>query len=138
MVVYGGLYPISTVLNTLKPEAISTVNVKYYSTGKTVTMYTGQEADQYIPRIKWSAIPGKLGIVTLNRLQNAVNVLLADASTGLSRIIYYEENSKFISKIDDDYIHFTDDQEHFIILSERSGLIIMLFNYRKLKIHNSG
>jgi dipeptidyl-peptidase-4 len=124
MIMYGGLYPhINSFKYPKAGEAISTVNVKVFdlNTGKTVTMYTGQEADQYIPRIKWSAIPGKLGIVTLNRLQNTVNVLLADASTGLSRIIYHEENSKFISKIDDDFIHFTEDQEHFIILSERSG-----------------
>ena len=84
-------------------------------------MNTGNETDQYIVRIKWSATPGKLGIIRLNRLQNKVDVMLADDQTGKSKLIYHEENSKYLSRIGDDYIHFTADQQHFIIMSERSG-----------------
>jgi dipeptidyl-peptidase-4 len=124
MVVYGGLYPHVTGFKYPKAgECISSVSIHVFdlNSGKSTLMHTSEETDQYIPRIQWSAIPGKLGIVTLNRAQNNIKVFLADGITGESKVIYREENPKFISKINDDYIHFTTDQQHFIIMSEKSG-----------------
>ena len=124
MAVYGDLYPAIKRFKYPKAgEANSTVTIHVYdiSSQKNMTMEAGSEPDQYIPRIKWSADPEKLAVIRLNRRQNIVDVLLADAGTGVSTILYHEENPKFLSRIDDDFIHFTTDRKRFIVLSERSG-----------------
>jgi dipeptidyl-peptidase-4 len=124
MTVFNGLYPVTERFKYPKAgEVNSTVTIHVYNIAskRTLTMDTGEETDQYIPRIKWSATPDKLCIIRLNRLQNKVDVTLADAGTGTAEIIFSEENSCYISEINDDYIHFTSDQQHFIIMSERSG-----------------
>jgi dipeptidyl-peptidase-4 len=124
MVLFDQVYPsVNSFKYPKAGESNSNVNIMVYDleSGTIQTMQTGQESDIYVPRIKWSSIPGKVGIVTLNRLQNTVKVLLADAKSGISETIYEEENDRFISKIKDDYLVFTSDQKHFIILSEKSG-----------------
>jgi dipeptidyl-peptidase 4 len=124
MMVYDDLYPS---VNRFKyPKAgesnsLVSVHVYHLESGNTVTMNTGIESDQYIVRIKWSATPGKLGIIRLNRRQNVVDVLLADSYTGNSENIYHEENSRYLSRIGDDYIIFLGDEKRFIIMSEQSG-----------------
>jgi dipeptidyl-peptidase 4 len=124
MVVYNNLYP--EVRRFKYPKAgeansIVTIHVFHTESGKTTLMPAGEETDQYIPRIKWTASPGKLCIIKLNRLQNAVDVLIADALTGASQKIYHEENPKYISRVDDHYIYFTRNQQYFIVLSEKTG-----------------
>jgi dipeptidyl-peptidase-4 len=124
MTIFNGLYPsVSRYKYPKAGEVNSSVSIKVYNleSGKTVIMNTGSETDLYIPRIKWSALPGKLCIIVLNRLQNKVNVILADELTGESETIYGEENARYITQINDDYIYFTTDRKHFIVLSERSG-----------------
>jgi dipeptidyl-peptidase-4 len=124
MMVYDDLYPSVDRFKYPKAgESNSVVSVHAYhlETGNTFAMNSGIETDQYIVRIKWSADPGKLGIIRLNRLQNVVDVLLADAFTGKSNVIYHEENPRYLSRIGDDYIHFLNDKNRFIIMSERSG-----------------
>lgn len=124
MTVFNGLYPSTARFKYPKAgEANSTVSIHVYDvvTRQTIAMETGKETDQYIPRIKWSATPGKLCIIRLNRLQNKVMVTLADAVSGKAKILFSEENSCFISETSDDYIHFTADQHYFLVLSERSG-----------------
>ncbi len=120
--IYESIYP-----NTYRykyPKAgennsVVTINIANLVTGNTITASTGNESDQYIPRIKWTTDPEKLCIIRLNRRQDNVEILLADASTGQSDVIYKETNSRYISEIDDNYIEFLDDGRHFIIKSER-------------------
>jgi dipeptidyl-peptidase-4 len=124
MTIFSGLYPSTSRFKYPKAgEANSLVSIHVYNleSGKIIDMNTGPETDQYIPRIKWSATPAKLCIIRLNRLQNKVDVTLSDAITGAPEVIYSEENASYISEINDNYIHFTADQQHFIVLSERSG-----------------
>ena len=52
----------------------------------------GPETDQYIPRIIWTKDPEKLAVVRMNRLQNLMDLLLVDAATGKSNMIYREDN----------------------------------------------
>lgn len=124
MNVYGGLYP---AVNRFKyPKAgednsLVTILVYDLENREVRIMDTGKETDQYIPRIKWTASPDQLCIVRLNRLQNKVEVLLANPLTGNSFAVYTEEQEKFISDIDDNFIHFTGDGKYFVLRSERSG-----------------
>ncbi len=124
MSVYNGLYP---AVNRFKyPKAgednsLVTIHVYDLHSNLTRMMDTGTETDQYIPQIKWTASPDKLCIIRLNRLQNKVEVTTANPFTGASAVIYTEENEKYISEIDDQFIHFTSDGKYFIVHSEQSG-----------------
>jgi dipeptidyl-peptidase-4 len=84
-------------------------------------MNTGEETDQYIPRIKWTRDNDKLCIIRMNRLQNYVEIMLANANSGKSEVIHSEKNQYYISEINDNYPIFLDDGKHFMIYSEKSG-----------------
>lgn len=121
---YESLYPRMYEYKYPKAgEDNSVVSVHFYSiaTGKTVKADIGQETNQYIPRIKWSEDPSKLAIIRLNRLQNKVDVLLSDANSGSSSVLFSETNKWYISEVDDHYINFLPDKKHFVISSERDG-----------------
>ncbi len=89
------------------------------ATGKTVKMDVGENTDQYIPRVKWTTQPDKLAIERLNRLQNHLDVLVADASTGKTKTIYTEDNKYYIDITDD--LTFLPDGRHFLMTSEKDG-----------------
>lgn len=122
--IYNDLYPEEYTYKYPKAgELNSVVSVLVYdtSTGSTTAMDTGSETDQYIPRIKWTATSGYLGIIRLNRMQNNVDILLAASRDGNSKVVFNERNSRFISEIHDEYLHFTSDDRYFIVRSERTG-----------------
>jgi dipeptidyl-peptidase-4 len=98
---YKSLYPSEYKFKYPKAgEANSLVTIHTYllTSGKTVKMDIGNETDQYIGRIIWTNNPEKLGILRLNRLQNALDVLHADASTGNSEVVFTEKNEKYINE----------------------------------------
>ena len=124
MTIYGELYPHWYRFKYPKAgeeNALVTIHVYEPGASGVTLMDTGEETDQYIPRIKWTADPSKLAIYRLNRLQNHIEVLLADASTGRSEVLWEEENRYYISETGDDLITFLEDGEHFLVMSERSG-----------------
>lgn len=81
----------------------------------------GQEKDQYIPRIRWTASPDNLCVFRLNRLQNKLELLFADPQTGKTKVIYEEENKFYIDEKYFDFIQFLDDNKHFVMVSEKDG-----------------
>ncbi len=124
MTIYGELYPHWYSFKYPKAgeeNSLVTIHVYDLENEKTVLMDTGDETDQYIPRIKWTKDPGKLCIYRLNRLQNHIELLFADPVTGSSGIVFSEKNKYFISETGDNFVTFLDDNEHFVIMSERSG-----------------
>jgi dipeptidyl-peptidase-4 len=133
MTVYKGLKP-EIKQNALYPEnrqwkypkagddnSVLTVNIYDVSTGKTIPADIGAEKDQYIPRIKWTNVPGKLCIYRLNRLQNKMELLLADASSGNSEVFYTEENKYYFDEKYFDDISFLKKNDRFMLLSEKDG-----------------
>lgn len=104
-------------------EANSRVSVHVYDIQDktTMTMDIGEEQDIYIPRIRWTQDPKKLAIIRLNRLQNKMEILLANARTGKSNILYREENKYYIAESNFDNLVFPEDGQHFIITSEKNG-----------------
>lgn len=100
-------------------NAFVTIHIYNVETGKTIQADTGQEKDQYIPRIQWTYVPGMLSITRLNRHQNHKELLLADASSGRTTLLYSETNRYFIEITDD--LVFLKDGKHFILSSEKSG-----------------
>lgn len=130
----GQLYPsVYTFKYPKAGEENSVVTVHTYSLndGQTRVMDIGEETDQYIPRIKW--VPdGRLAVYRLNRLQNHFEVLLADAVTGQSRVVYDERNDRYVERVDDETITFLGDGERFIVKSEKDGFFhLYLYSFEK-------
>lgn len=120
----NNLYP--TVYSFKYPKAgeqnsLITIHVYNLTNKKTTTMDIGEETDIYIPRIKWSADNNKLIIFRLNRLQNNLDLLLCDANSGESKVVYNEVEDQYIERVDDKTITFLNDGDRFIIMSERHG-----------------
>ena len=124
MTIFGPLYPEVYEFKYPKAgEENAQVSILVYDldAGKIRSMDIGKETDQYIPRIKWTADPNTLSIIRLNRLQNRIELLHADALSGESKVVYREENLKYISEVTDQTINYLADNEHLILNSERDG-----------------
>lgn len=120
----NNLYPENYTFKYPKAgEKNSIVSIHVYDldSDKTTKMDVGLETDQYIARIKWTSSPDQLSMLRLNRLQNKLDILLADASTGKSKILYSEVNKYYIPEPNDELPTYTDDGKNFIITSEKSG-----------------
>ena len=119
---FEGLYPDWYSFKYPKAgEDNSIVEIYVYNleNGKTVKMDTGKETDIYLPRIAWTKDANVLAIQRLNRHQNHLEILAADANTGKSRVFYDDTNEYYID-ITDDW-HFLEDGKRFLMTSERSG-----------------
>lgn len=121
---YGELYPEYHRYKYPKAgedNSIVTVHV-YNLENKTITnLDVGPETDQYIPRIFTTKSPDEVVILRMNRLQNQLELLLADVRTGQSRVFYTETNRYYIDDGTLDDFTFLDDRQHFIMRSERDG-----------------
>jgi dipeptidyl-peptidase-4 len=82
-------------------------------------MDTGSETDIYLPRVNWVPDSKHLAIQRLNREQNNLDLLLADASNGKSTIILTEKDPYWINVSDD--LSFLKDSKRFLWSSERTG-----------------
>ncbi len=122
MPIYGKLYPENTAFKYPKAgESNSMVQVFVADvlTGLLSEMEVGKETDQYLPRIQWVNSLNKLAIQRLNRLQNKLEVLLAEPENGRSSVIYTETNSRYIDI--PEQLTFIDNGKSFLITSEKSG-----------------
>lgn len=119
--VWGDLYPELVKYKYPKAgEDNSVVSVFSYNleNGKIISVEIGEDIDIYIPRIKWTKDSDKLSIIRLNRLQNKMDVLIADVETGTSKVILTETDERYI---DENYdLHFTKGND-FLMLSDKSG-----------------
>ncbi len=121
---YGELYPeISKFKYPKAGEANSIVTVHVFDieTGNTKAINTGSETDQYIPRILWTNDGNTLAFLRLNRLQNHLEILLANAESGISKTIYSEENKFYIEDKSFDNLTFLKDGVHFVFTNEING-----------------
>ena len=86
----------------------------------TVWMDTGDEIDIYIPRLQWLPDGERLAIQRLNRSQNKLELIVADARSGQSRIVLTEEAKNGWLEPNDD-VTFLKKEEAFIWASQREG-----------------
>jgi len=82
-------------------------------------MDTGSETDVYLPRVNWVPDSNHLAVQRLNREQNNLDLLLADASTGKTTTILAEKDPYWINVSDD--LRFLKDSKRFLWSSERNG-----------------
>jgi dipeptidyl-peptidase 4 len=120
---WGDLYPKEIKFKYPKagePNSLVTVHVYDVASQQIIPVELGSETDQYVPRIFWTKEPGKLMVLQLNRLQNQLQLLLADASTGKTTPVYQEGNPYYIEETNYDHFIFIDNTR-FLMTSERSG-----------------
>jgi dipeptidyl-peptidase 4 len=89
------------------------------SGGQAKQMDTGAETDQYIPRVNWLPDSKHVAIQRLNRAQTDLDLMIADAATGASRVALTEKDQYWINVSDD--LRFLQDGQRFLWSSERSG-----------------
>ena len=97
------------------------VSVFHLSDGKTVRVNLGSEKDVYIPRINWTQNPELLSIRRMNRLQNKLELLHADARTGATAKILEEISPTYIDLEFTDDLTYLKNGKQFIWSSERDG-----------------
>ena len=132
-------FTMTNYTNQLYPDY---VNFKYPKTGednakvsihiydlnskKTAKVDMGSDWE-YVPRLVWTKDDNKLCVYKMNRHQNKLELLLADAKTGSTTSLLTEEN-KYYVEINDDLV-FLKDGKHFLWMSEKSG-------YNHLYLHD--
>jgi len=85
----------------------------------------GDPRNNYIARMEWAPQVGKdvgsreLVIQHLNRLQNTLQVMLADARTGAVRAAFTEQDSAWVEQFDQ--LRFVNGGRDILWLSERNG-----------------
>lgn len=122
MVKYDSLYP--TIYKYKYPKAgennsVIGINIFDVASGKTTSVDIGKETDIYIPRIKWTEDPAKLAVFRMNRLQNNLEILIADASDGTTKPVYSEKSNYYIDITDN--LFFLNNKKQFIYTSEKDG-----------------
>jgi dipeptidyl-peptidase-4 len=130
MTEWGELYPKQTSFKYPKagePNSIVTVYIYDVNSQQSIPVDLGEETDQYLPRIIWTNDPTKLIVLRLNRLQNQLDVMLVNAITGASELIYREENQRYIDESHFDNFIFLDNNR-YIMTSEKSGFYHIYLN----------
>ncbi len=100
-------------------NAIVTAHCYSLAMDKTTTVQLEEDKEFYLPRIMWTNDPNKIMLYKMNRHQNNLQLLLADAQTGQTTLAL-EENNKYFIEITDD-IRFLKNNKEFIWSSEKSG-----------------
>ncbi len=122
MQMWGELYPENYTYKYPKAgEDNSVVDVLIYDVDSqnTIKLDVGSQNDQYMPRIQWTNTPNTLALMRMNRLQDKMELLLADANTGAIRNLYTEEDEAYV-EVPETWV-FLKDGKHMILTSERDG-----------------
>lgn len=107
-------YPVAGGNNPVVRVLVGSVNG-----GEPRVMDIGAETDIYIPRVNWLQDAKRIAIQRLNRAQNELNLLIADADSGKTSVLLSEKDSAWINVSDD--LQFLKDGKRFLWTSERSG-----------------
>ncbi|QEL17934.1 S9 family peptidase [Limnoglobus roseus] len=76
--------------------------------------------DFYLPRMEWAGNSGELVLRRVNRLQNAVDVMIAEAATGQVRTVLTERDGAWVD-VPDEPLEWVDAGKAFTWISERDG-----------------
>lgn len=125
-------YSFDTYNNNLYPDKVTfkypkagennsvvSVHIYDFASATTSAVNIGSEVDIYIPRIKWTNDANVLSITRLNRLQNKIELMYANAKDGSTKVILSEESKTYIDVTDD--LRFLANNKGFIWLSEKDN-----------------
>ncbi|MDI1355269.1 MAG: S9 family peptidase [bacterium] len=130
----GELYPEKVTYKYPKAgEDNSIVSVHIYdlTSKNTVKVDVGENNDMYIPRIQFTKEPKTLCVQRLNRLQNKLEYLFANADSGKTEVVLTDESKTYVDISDD--LTFVGDKG-FIISSERDEYNHLYFFDFKSKV----
>ncbi len=94
------------------------IGVVDVSGGDVTWLDLGEDSDTYIPRMDFANSSDEIWLTRLNRHQNQLDLLLADANTGTSRVIMTETDEAWVANNSPRWIH---GGRQFLFESERSG-----------------
>lgn len=120
----GALYPADYRYKYPKAgESNSKVEIWIYdiATKQKVKAEIGNDDDIYIPRVTWTANPNVLSIRKMNRLQNMIQIIHTNATTGESEEVMVETSSTYFNIDYTDELIYLADGKQVIFSSERSG-----------------
>ncbi len=111
---YDYKYPVAGADN-------SRVQVKTYDIASHAirVMDVPMDSDTYVPRIKFTDDPEKLAVVTLNRLQNQMDIYMVNPRSTVATLSVREVSDKYVSEKAYGSLQFFGDRMAF--LSTRSG-----------------
>ena len=121
---WNGLYPEDYTFKYPKSgerNAVVSVHVYDIDTKKTTVIPTGENRDSYIARLQWLPSSDILSIIKLNRLQNKLEIIHANAVDNSSENIFTDISDTYIDIDQVDDLTYMPDGKSFIISSERSG-----------------
>lgn len=101
------------------PNPIARIGVIGIGGGETTWMDTGNDPEVLLARMEWAESPTEVVIQRTNRIQNRIDVLLADATTGRSRVLFTETDAAWVDVTDD--FTWLNDGRQFLWTSERDG-----------------
>jgi dipeptidyl-peptidase-4 len=117
----GSLYPTQNVFKYPKAgekNAVVSLHVYDVKAGTSKEIKLGNYTDFYIPRIKWTKEPQTLSVQVLNRHQNSLDLIFADANTGAAKVVLNEKDKAYVDVTDN--LTFLNDNS-FIWTSEKDG-----------------
>ena len=120
----GSLYPEDYRFKYPKAgEGNAEVDVYVYHIvgSNSVKVDVGTERDQYIPRIYWTNSSDLLAVIRMNRLQNQLELLHADANNGKTEVVVTEKAETYVDLDYNDNLIYLEDNKGFVMTSERNG-----------------
>lgn len=120
----GELYPADYRYKYPKAgesNSVVEVHIQNLDNGKNVKVDIGSEKDIYIPRVMWTKNANLLSVQRLNRLQNNLDILHADAASGKSQLIYSDKSKTYVDITFTDDLMYLDNGKEFLFSSEADG-----------------
>jgi dipeptidyl-peptidase 4 len=102
------------------PNPVAKIGVVSVAGGATTWMDTGTDPEVLLSRMEWAASPTEVIIQRMNRIQNRVDVLVADAATGRTRTLFTDADEAWID-IRDNVFQWVSGGRQFIWSSDRDG-----------------
>jgi dipeptidyl-peptidase-4 len=122
MATYGSLYPGEYRFKYPKAgedNSVVTVHIYGLASQKTTTVNAGSDPQQYFARLTWNFSGTELCITRLNRLQNNLQLIMAEPETGKTRVMLEERSKTYIDVHDN--LTFLANGRQFFWTSEKDG-----------------
>jgi len=111
-----------------EPNSFARIGVLDVSSKRIRWIDTGDNPDVYLARMEWAESSDELVIQRMNRHQNRIDVMLADATSGAARVLFSETSDTWVD-VDLD-MTWLDEGRRFLWSSERDGFK-HLYLYRR-------
>jgi len=102
-----------------EPNSLVKVGSIELETGEVTWFDVAAEEDFYVSKMEWAASSDEVVIQRLNRHQNQLDVLMGNAATGETSLLFSERDAAWVDSGDE--VHWIDGGSSFIWTSDRDG-----------------